>query len=439
MFKLRELFHRIGLLQFFVLSIIIIVLFYNKNDSFLIVTYIYLLFLAFSVIKNKNTSLLANNTSILLLLFIFLYGLFNSLIEIIIDKSISEGTYFATLAYGLAINGLTVGIITKRIKNEYRKSYLNNLNCDKQSNIYVTFLISVLIVLILYKTIFFYKLGILFSFNNNGVENRLEMFDSLSQVDVVVGLLIIGIFNYFVYYHKKISKLIVVTTSLLLIYYIIMQLSVGNRRDFVPIILGVFWVFVNLKNINFGLSSFIIVITIIFGFNYLGTLRANTGVKISFNENVTNTLLNNEFVYPFFTTKYEIEEYRRNVYIYNFNYGGTYIVNSITIFIPRSIFPSKPESLANQTLKKMFGNNTTIGLAYSPVTEAFINFGFIGCYGVFVLIGRFLIKLQNNKNQILNFIFFTLVIDFCRGEMATFLYTFIFISLFFLLHRLRLK
>lgn len=157
------------------MSIIIIVLFYNKNDSFLIGTYIYLLFLAFSVIKNNNTSLLANNTSGTLPLFIFLYGLFNSLIEIVIDKSISEGTYFTTLAYGLAINGLTVGIITKRIKNEYRKSYLNNLNCDKQSNIYVTFLISAMIVLILYKYIF-YEIGILFSFNNNnGVENSLEI------------------------------------------------------------------------------------------------------------------------------------------------------------------------------------------------------------------------------------------------------------------------
>ena len=93
------------------------------------------------------------------------------------------------------------------------------------------------------------------------------MFSNVGQIDIVVGLLIIGLFSYFVYYYKKLSRKTLFFVSGLLFYYIIMQLSVGNRRDFVPILIGIFWVIVNVKRIKFGILGFTAILFAVFIFN----------------------------------------------------------------------------------------------------------------------------------------------------------------------------
>ena len=96
-----------------------------------------------------------------------------------------------------------------------------------------------------------------------------------------------------------------------------MQLSVGNRRDFVPIVIGIFWVFVNIKRLKFGIIGFAGILLVIFLFNYLGTLRAgDNGSNRS--QLIYQTMTNNEFVYPFFTLTYEVEQNKKqpNNYIF---------------------------------------------------------------------------------------------------------------------------
>ena len=432
--KLKKMFVGLGAFQCVLLLIAYLFLFFYKSDLLLIILFVYSLFLGFFIIENKEKKLLANNTSLIFLLFLFFYGVFNCIISYVFLGAISDEIYHPTVFYAISIPALLLGILSKKNKNFYPDIYESNISSDKQSP-YANFLKQVLLViLIAYKTYFFYSAGVLFSFSNAGTDSRLEMFSNVGQLDVIVGLFIIGLFSYFVYYYKNLPKKTVLVVSCLLFYYILMQLSVGNRRDFVPIVIGIFWVFVNIKRLKFGIIGFAGILLAIFLFNYLGTLRAgDNGSNRS--QLIYQTMTNNEFVYPFFTLTYEVEQNKKQPNNYNFQYGTTYLINPILILIPRAIYPGKPDSLANEFLERKYGRNKTIGFAYNPVTESFVNFGYFGSFLVFFLLGRFLVFLLNYKNQVFNFLIFITLIDFCRGEMGTYLYQFLFISIFLILHR----
>ena len=434
--KLKKMFVGLGAFQCVLLLIAYLFLFFYKSDLLLIILFVYSLFLGFFIIENKEKKLLANNTSLIFLLFLFFYGVFNCIISYVFLGAISDEIYHPTVFYAISIPALLLGILSKKNKNFYPDIYESNISSDKQSP-YANFLKQVLLViLIAYKTYFFYSAGLLFTFNSLGTENRLEMFSNVGQIDIVVGLLIIGLFSYFVYYYKKLSRKTMFFVSGLLFYYIIMQLSVGNRRDFVPILIGIFWVIVNVKRIKFGILGFTAILFAVFIFNYLGTLRNTLGEKGGDKEdNLMITMTSNEFVYPFFTLTYEVEQSKKQPNNYNFQYGTTYLINPILILIPRAIYQGKPNSLANELLERKYGRNKTIGFAYNPVTESFVNFGYFGSFLVFFLLGRFLVFLLNYKNQVFNFLIFITLIDFCRGEMGTYLYQFLFISIFLILHR----
>lgn len=434
--KLKKMFVGLGAFQCVLLLIAYLFLFFYKSDLLLIILFVYSLFLGFFIIENKEKKLFSNNTSLIFLLFLFLYGVFNCIISYVFLGAISDEIYHPTVFYAISIPALLLGILSKKNKNSYPDIYESNISSDKQSP-YANFLkLVLLVILIAYKTYFFYSAGLLFTFNSFGTENRLEMFSNVGQIDIVVGLLIIGLFSYFVYYYKKLSRKTMFFVSGLLFYYIIMQLSVGNRRDFVPILIGIFWVIVNVKRIKFGILGFTAILFALFIFNYLGTLRNTLGEKGGDKEdNLMITMTSNEFVYPFFTLTYEVEQNKKQPNNYNFNYGATYLINPVLFLIPRAIFPEKPDSLANEFLERKYGRNKTIGFAYNPVTESFINFGYVGSFIVFFLIGRFLVFILNYKNQVFNFLIFITLIDFCRGEMGTYLYQFLFVSIFLILHR----
>jgi hypothetical protein len=50
-----------------------------------------------------------------------------------------------------------------------------------------------------------------------------------------------------------------------------------------------------------------------------------------------------------------------------------------------------------------------------------------------LIIGIIIFKMQSFKDQRFNFVFFTMIPDFCRGEIGTFIYQFFFISFFIIL------
>ena len=206
-----------------------------------------------------------------------------------------------------------------------------------------------------------------------------------------------------------------------------MQLSVGNRRDFLPMLVGFFWIFINHKKIKFTFLRFIYMLLGLFLFLFLGSIRstASTEEVLNFSSLAMLTLSSNEFVYPFYTLGHHVAKFLDGSIV--FLYGLSIFIYPILYFIPRFVFPEKPTSLAVQFVNEI---DSSMGYAYSPVTEFFVNFGVIGPLVGFLIIGIIVSKIQSFKDQRLNFVFFTMIPDFCRGEIGTFIYQFIFVSFF---------
>ena len=362
----------------------------------------------------------------------FLYGFFNPIVEFVLQGSLSKVTYFATIIYASCIPAFILGVAFPFKKsNIYNTSYLTLVNpIFKRSNNYVIFLIFILGFLLSYVSFSFYTQGILFKPSVALKTSRLELFTETSQLKIVVGLFISSIFLYFIYYFTIFSIKVKSVVIFLLFYFVLMELSVGNRRDFVPMIIGFFWIFVNIKKINFTFRRFIYLLLGLFFFLFLGSIRssATTDEAFNFSNLALSTLTSNEFIYPFYTMRYYVDKFLNGNLV--FLYGVSIFLYPILFFIPRAIYPEKPISLAVQFVKEI---DSTMGYAYSPVTEFFINFGVFGPFFGFLVLGFIIIKMQTFKDQRFNYVFFTMIPDFCRGEIGTFIYQFFFISFFIIL------
>lgn len=417
----------LGITQIIFILLIYIILIFIKLDYVLIFTFIYSFFLSFNIIKNKKSPFLFNDSTVIFLIFLFLYGFFNPIVEFIIQGSLSLVTYYATIIYASCIPAYVLGLaFSKSIR--YDLNYLNLVNENiKKSKNYNIFLIFVLCLLLLFVSFDFYSQGILFKPSVALKTSRLELFTEISQFKIVVGLLISSVFLYFIYYFSSLSIRLKGIIIFLLSYFVLMELSVGNRRDFVPMIVGLFWIFVNKKMISFTFSRFIFMLFGLFVFLFFGSIRSISSTEEIFNFSnlAILTLSSNEFVFPFYTLNYSVAMLLNGSI--SFLFGLSIFVYPILYFIPRFIFPYKPSSLAVQFVKEI---DSTMGYAYSPVTEFFVNFGIIGPLVGFLLIGFIISKIQSFKDQRFNFIFFTMIPDFCRGEIGTFLYQFFFVSFF---------
>lgn len=424
---MRKISFVIGNIQCLLILVLYIILCFFKNDVFLILIFFYSLILAFKVIKSKNEYLLFNDSLAILLIFLFLYGFFNPIVGFFLDGEISKDTYFATIIYASTIPAYILGS-SLVFSSNYDVKYMNCINLKKYDRNYTIFLILILLNCLLYVTYGFYSQGILFNPSVTLKANRVELMSDVSQLQVLVGIFITSIFLYFIYYYKVIPYKIKLIFIFLLIYYVAMQMSVGNRRDFVPMIIGFFWVFVNYKKIHFTLVRFVFMLVGLFLFLFLGTLRSPELLEdgFDFSKLAIITLSNNEFVYPFITLTYAVNSFFKGTL--SLYYGSTILFYPFLLFIPRVIFPLKPISLANAFVLDNFGGG--MGYAYSPITEFFVNFGVLGPFFCFFLLGMLISRIQGYKDQRIIFIFFTMIPDFCRGEISSFIYQFFFISFF---------
>ena len=417
-------------IQCFLLLALYVFLFFFKIDFLLILAFVYSLFTGFIAVKSKTTFLLSNNSVVILLLFIFLYGIFNPIIDLFLFGYISESIYFASLIYASAIPSYILGSLLVQ-STQYNITYIKTIQNKKYNRFYIYFLLLTLVSLLIYKSYYFYKQGLLFNPSLLKTVSRLELFEEISQLWVVTGLMVTSISLYFIYYYKTLPFKIRLIFIGCLLYYIALQLSVGNRRDFIPMIIGAFWIFSNFKKIKFTFTWFLLMLIGIFLFLFLGSLRGgmNLTENLNYSQLMLETLSNNEFVYPFFTLSFAVESYLKGTL--DFFYGKTIFLYPFLIFIPRVMFDGKPNSLATQFVIDNFGGG--MGYAYSPVAESFVNFGVLGPSIVFFLLGLLISGLQEFRDQRFIFIFFTMIPDFCRGEFSTFFYQFFFVALFIII------
>lgn len=414
-----------GVFQIIVILIVYIILLFVKNDYVLIFTFFYSFIISYSIIKNKKTFFLFNDSTVIFLIFLFLYGFFNPILEFAIQGSLGIFTYYATIIYASCIPAYILGVASVR-SNRFDLNYLFLVNSNIKTNKgYNICLIILLCLLLSFVSFDFYKQGILFKPSVTLTTSRLELFSDITQFKILVGLFISSIFLYFVYYYATLSFKVKIIIFCLFGYFVLMELSVGNRRDFVPMVVGIFWVFVNSKKINFTFVRFIYLILGLFIFLFIGSIRSSFTLNETFNfSNLAfSTLSNNEFIYPFYTLSYYVGKFLNGSIVFLF--GMSIFLYPFIYFVPRFVYTEKPLSLAVQFIQEI---DSQMGYAYSPVTEFFVNFGPIGPFFGFLVLGIFISRIQFQKDQRLNFIFFTMIPDFCRGELGTFFYQFFFVS-----------
>jgi hypothetical protein len=183
--------------------------------------------------------------------------------------------------------------------------------------------------------------------------------------------------------------------------------------------------------------------TILLGFGafavmtLIGVLRQVISAPVLLaSDPVTILVTQSEFVSPIQTLIYYVAK------PHALRLGWTYI-SAPLLFIPRVFWPGKPESLSLQFMRDAFGSTEMMGYAYTPVTEAVLNFGSVGPAIFFAILSILMVKLVKDADLRpgLYFVCFAFVIDFNRGDVAGTFYQLVFVgaafSLMHLVSRIR--
>jgi oligosaccharide repeat unit polymerase len=207
--------------------------------------------------------------------------------------------------------------------------------------------------------------------------------------------------------------------------FIVFQLAMGNRRDFLAMFIFLTAVVMTKRKSVVRLTTVIAGFVAFAAFMAIGIIRQvfeDAALLVRYNP-LEIILTQNEFVTPIYTLMHYVNNVRP------LRWGVTYLT-APTQFIPRAFWPDKPESLSLQFMRDAFGSTGLIGFAYTPVTEAFLNFSWVGPFIVFAILSILMVKLVRNaeRHSGLYFILFALVVDFQRGEFSGTFYAFCFVG-----------
>lgn len=209
------------------------------------------------------------------------------------------------------------------------------------------------------------------------------------------------------------SRRVAVVASVIL--FVGFQLAMGNRRDFMPMLIFLAGMVATRSRAVIGFWGVVAGAVAFVMFTAIGIVRQvlqDPTVLLRFNP-VQILVTQNEFVSPIFTLMHYVNAARP------LRWGLTYIA-APTLFVPRAIWPDKPESLSLQFMRDAFGTTGLMGFAYTPVTEAFLNFWWVGPFVVFAILSLIMVKLVRNVDAHpgLYFVCFALVVDFNRGDFG---------------------
>jgi hypothetical protein len=213
---------------------------------------------------------------------------------------------------------------------------------------------------------------------------------------------------------RKARVLLVVSVTA----FILVQLFLGNRRDFLPMLIFLAGVVATRRHAVVRLGTVILGAISFAVLTLVGVLRQVIETPWLLAGNLTDMLVTqNEFVSPIQTLIFYVTKARP------LRLGWTYL-SAPSLFIPRAFWPEKPESLSLQFMRDAFGTIGMMGYAYTPVTEAFLNFGWVGPFVFHVLLSIAMVKLVKHADAHpgLYFVCFSLVVDFNRGDFGGTLY-----------------
>ncbi len=215
---------------------------------------------------------------------------------------------------------------------------------------------------------------------------------------------------------------IVAFTSL--VAFILFHVSLGDRRDFLPMLLFLAArvatkraAVVRLGTIVVGLAGFVALLVIGLARQLIldPRLLARNPVELF----VSTT----EFVNPIQTLVHYVIAHRA------LEWGWTYL-SAPLLFVPRALWPEKPLGLSQQFMLDAFGSTAVMGYAYTPVTEAYLNFGWVGPFFVMAILSLLMVHLVKRAVDIPVFylICFAYVVDFNRGEFGGTFYSLVFVA-----------
>ena len=368
-------------------------------------------------VNKENEAFYPQDIRVIFIVTYSLYSLFCPLISLLGFDVFLSTMPLTTFCFGLGLAGFNLGNILFPVKWVNISFVKNSVNYSLLLLLLLAELILLTVYLIAYQVPVFSTLGQF---------DRLEFFETINQVWVVLTMAISLTACLIIYYFDEWNKKQFIFGILLIVYYIALQLSLGNRRDFLPIIL--FSTSYFLTKYHSKLNAKIIIIGIVF---FVGSFwlvqQRNNDLEYSRVGAIQESFVNNEFVYPMQTLAYIIDDK------WDLRYGYTYFVLPFQIVVPRYIYPNKPEDLGKEFVNKTFGEGSQ-GYAYTPVTEAYLNFGILGPLFVFVLFSlafsQLIRKFNFSSISFVYFLLYSFVFDFCRGTFATVIYQ-VLVSLLF--------
>ena len=283
--------------------------------------------------------------------------------------------------------------------------------------------LNVIVLVLAFVAVVGYALsrGVTLGFSiNRGLNNYLG-----TQLWVVMIFVVNGMTMYMFAGWSSLSRLEKTIVVVSIALFVAFQLTMGNRRDFLSMFVFLVGVALTKRRAIIGAG------TVVFGFlGFAAFMAVGVGRQILSDPSLLTRynpieliVTQNEFVTPIYTLQHYVLNVRP------LRWGSTYIGAPLQ-FIPRAVWPDKPESLSLQFMRDAFGSTNLIGFAYTPVTEAFLNFSWVGPFIVFAIISILLVKLVRNAHVHpgLYFVLFATVVDFHRGEFGLIFYALCFVG-----------
>ena len=206
--------------------------------------------------------------------------------------------------------------------------------------------------------------------------------------------------------------------------FVMFHISLGNRRDFLPMFIFLAAVFATRRRAVIRLWTLVAGLFAFAALTLIGIVRQVLREPSLLMRNPAELFVStSEFFTPIQTLIHYVNVERPLLW------GWTYL-SAPSLFIPRAIWADKPEGLSLQFLRDAYGTTAMMGYAYTPVTEAFVNFGWVGPLVFFSIISLLMVKLVRHADVHpgVYLICFSYVVDFNRGDFGTTAYSLIFVG-----------
>ena len=377
--------------------------------------------LGLSILRLTDGAFVLQDVRLFFLIFLFLYG---GTLPLIVEAGLAGGTAGldrAAAMYATAIFGFNLvqwwyrqpwHDVPPEVFARYRPSFANAV-----------------VVFLGFAWVFYFVVsrGVTFTLTIDRGQVRLIG----TQTWVVSMFVVNGLVMYMMIGWPQLTKqarvLLVVSVSA----FIALQLFFGNRRDFLPMFVFLAGVVATRRHALIRLRTILAGILLFAGLTVLGVLRQIMRTPmLLLSDPLPLLVTQNEFVSPIQTLIYYVSK------PHALRMGWTYF-SAPSLFIPRAFWPEKPESLSLQFMRDAFGTIGMMGYAYTPVTEAFLNFGWVGPFIVFATLSILMVKLVKYADLRPGFYFicFSFVVDFNRGDVGGLFYSIVCAgSAFWLMH-----